>query len=123
MTAFGFCALGLAAIGVYALVTQWVQQRSREIGVRLALGADGFGIARMVVGQGMRLAAIGVGIGVVGALGLAQTIRGLLFGVPANDPIVFVSIPILLSLVALIAVSIPAWRASRIDPLTALRVE
>jgi len=100
-----------------------VQQRSREIGVRLALGADGFGIARMVVGQGMRLAAIGVGIGVVGALGLAQTIRGLLFGVPANDPIVFVSIPILLSLVALIAVSIPAWRASRIDPLTALRVE
>jgi ABC-type antimicrobial peptide transport system permease subunit len=123
MTAFGFCALGLAAIGVYALVTQWVQLRSREIGVRLALGADGFGIARMVVGQGMRLAAIGVGIGIVGALGLAQTIRGLLFGVPANDPTVFVSIPILLSLVALIAVSIPAWRASRIDPLKALRVE
>jgi len=123
MTAFGFCALGLAAIGVYGLVAHWVQQRSREIGVRLALGADALGIAMMVVRQGMHLAAIGVGIGIVGALGLARAIQGLLFGVPANDPIVFVSIPILLSVVALIAVSIPAWRASRIDPLTALRVE
>jgi ABC-type antimicrobial peptide transport system permease subunit len=77
----------------------------------------------MVVRQGMLLAAIGVGIGIVGALGLAQAIRGLLFGVPANDPIVFVSIPILLGIVALMAVSIPAWRASRIDPLKALRTE
>ena len=123
MTAFGFCALGLAAIGVYGLVTHWVQQRSREIGVRLALGADAFDIGAMVVRQGMRLAAIGVGIGVLGALGLAQTIKGLLFGVPATDPIVFVSIPLLLTLVALGAVSIPAWRASRIDPLPALRTE
>ena len=123
MTAFGFCALGLAAIGVYGLVTHWVQQRSREIGVRLALGAAGVGIATMVVRQGMSLAAIGVGIGIVGALGLAQAIRGLLFGVPANDPIVFGSIALLLSVVALIAVSIPAWRASRIDPLKALRIE
>jgi ABC-type antimicrobial peptide transport system permease subunit len=123
MTAFGFCALGLAAIGVYGLVAHWVQQRSREIGVRLALGANTVGIATMVVRQGMLLAAIGVGIGIVGALGLAQAIRGLLFGVPANDPIVFVSIPILLCVVALMAVSIPAWRASRIDPLNALRTE
>ena len=123
MTAFGVCALGLAAIGVYGLVTHWVQQRSREIGVRLALGADGAGVAAMVIRQGMSLATIGVGIGIAGALGLARAIKGLLFGVPANDPIVFVSIPLLLSLVALIAVSIPAWRASRIDPLKALRVE
>jgi len=123
MTAFGFCALGLAAIGVYGLVTHWVQQRSREIGVRLALGAEGLGIATMVVRQGMTLAAIGVGIGIVGAFGLAGAIRGLLFGVPANDPIVFASIALLLSVVALIAVAIPAWRASRIDPLQALRVE
>jgi putative ABC transport system permease protein len=123
MTAFGFCALGLAAIGVYGLVTYWVQQRSREIGVRLALGAEGLGIATMVVRQGMTLAAIGVGLGTVGAFGLAGAIRGLLFGVPENDPIVFASIACLLSVVALIAVSIPAWRASRIDPLRALRVE
>ena len=123
MTAFGFCALGLAAIGVYGLAAYWVQQRSREIGVRLALGADAFGIGAMVVRQGMRLAVIGVGIGIVGALGLAQTIRGLLFGVPANDPVVFVSISFVLSLVALAAVSIPAWRAGRIDPLQALRTE
>jgi predicted permease len=123
MAVFGFCALGLAAIGVYGLVAHWVQQRSREIGVRLALGADAFGIAKMVVSQGMRLAAIGVGIGIAGALGLARTIQGLLFGVPANDPIVFVSIPVFLGLVALAAVSIPAWRASRIDPLRALRIE
>jgi putative ABC transport system permease protein len=75
----------------------------------------------MVVRQGMRLAAIGVGIGIVGALGLARAIQGILFGVPANDP--FVSIPVLLSLVALAAVSIPAWRASRIDPLRALRID
>jgi predicted permease len=123
MTAFGFCALGLAAIGVYGLVAHWVQQRSREIGLRLALGADSLGIATMVVGQGMRLAAIGVGTGILAALGLARAIRGLLFGVPANDPVVFVSIPLLLSVVAFVAVSIPAWRASRIDPLAALRIE
>jgi ABC-type antimicrobial peptide transport system permease subunit len=123
MTAFGFCALGLAAIGVYGLAAYWVQQRSREIGVRLALGADAFAIAAMVVRQGMRLAVFGVGIGIAGALGLAQAIRGLLFGVPANAPVVFVSIPLLLGLVALAAVSIPAWRASRIDPLQALRTD
>ena len=123
MTAFGFCALGLAAIGIYGLVAHWVQQRSREIGVRLALGADPFGIGAMVVRQGMRLAVIGVGVGIVAALGLAQAIRGLLFGVPANDPVVFLSIPLVLSLVALAAVSIPAWRASRIDPLQTLRTE
>jgi predicted permease len=123
MTAFGFCALGLAAIGIYGLVAHWVQQRSREIGVRLALGADPFGIGAMVVRQGMRLAVIGVGVGIVAALGLAQAIRGLLFGVPANDPVVFVAIPVLLSLVALAAVSIPAWRATRIDPLQTLRTE
>jgi len=123
MTAFGFCALGLAAIGVYGLVSYWVQQRSREIGVRLALGAESSRIAKMVVRQGMRLAAVGVVIGLIAAFALAQTIQGLLFGVPARDPLVFVSIPLLLSVVALAAVSIPAWRASRIDPLQALRSE
>jgi putative ABC transport system permease protein len=123
MTVFGFCALALAGVGVYGLVSYWVQQRSREIGVRLALGAEASRIAMMVVGQGMRLALLGVGVGLVGALALAQAIRGLLFGVPAHDPIVFTSIALLLAVVALAAVSIPAWKASRIDPLRALRTE
>ena len=123
MTVFGFCALALAAVGVYGLVSYWVQQRSREIGVRLALGAESSRIALMVVRQGMRLAVLGVGAGVLGAFALAQVIRGLLFGVPARDPMVFTSIALLLALVALAAVSVPAWRASRIDPLQALRTE
>ena len=123
MTAFGLCALGLAAIGVYGLVSHWVQERSHEIGVRRALGADSSGIAMMVVGQGMRLAFLGIGVGLVGAFGLAQLMEGLLFGVPPSDPIVFTSIPLLLGLVAFCAVSIPAWRAGRIDPLQTLRAE
>jgi predicted permease len=123
MTAFGFCALALAAVGVYGLVSYWVQQRSREIGVRIALGAESSGIAMMVVRQGMRLAVIGIGVGLVGALALAQAIRGLLFGVPPGDPVVFSSTSMILGFVALAAVSIPAWRASRIDPLQALRAE
>jgi len=123
MTAFGFCALALAAIGVYGLVAYWVQQRSREIGVRLALGAEPASVAMTVVRQGMRLVAVGVGIGTIAALGLVQLIRSLLFGVPPRDPTVFISIPLLLGLVALGAVSVPAWRASRIDPLKTLRSE
>jgi putative ABC transport system permease protein len=123
MSAFGFCALGLAAIGVYGLVAYWVQRRSREIGIRLALGAEPSGIAMMVVKQGMRLVAVGVGIGMIAALGLAQLIRGLLFGVAPRDPVVFISIPLLLALVALGAVAVPAWRASRFDPLETLRSE
>ena len=123
MTVFALCAIGLAAIGVYGLAAYWVQQRSREIGVRLALGADGATIGMMVVRQGMRLVVIGVGAGLLAAAGLVQLIRGLLFGVPPRDPLVFVSIPLLLSLVALVAISLPAWRASRIDPLQVLRTE
>jgi len=123
MTAFGFCALGLAAIGVYGLVAYWVQQRSREIGIRLALGAGPSDIALMVVRQGMRLVVVGVGAGMIAALGLVQLIRSLLFGVPPRDPVVFISIPLLLAVVALGAVSVPAWRATRIDPLKTLRAE
>jgi len=123
MTTFGLCALGLAAVGVYGLVAYWVQMRSREIGVRLALGADSSGIARMVVFQGMRLALGGVGIGLIAAFGLASLLAGLLFGVRPRDPVVFATIPLLLAFVALAAVSIPARRASRIDPAQVLRAE
>jgi predicted permease len=123
MTAFGMCALVLAAIGVYGLVAYWVQLRSREIGIRVALGAESSRIAAMVALQGLRLVIVGVAVGLASAFALARVIAGFLFGVPARDPIVFVSVPAVLAVVALVAVWMPARRASRIDPLLALRTE
>jgi ABC-type antimicrobial peptide transport system permease subunit len=98
-----------------------VAQRTQEIGIRLALGADGSRVRNMVVLQGVRLAAIGVVIGLGSAFGLARLAASLLFGVKAWDPAVFVSVPIVLALVALAAVWLPAMRASRVDPIVALR--
>jgi putative ABC transport system permease protein len=123
MTVFGCAALLLAAIGVFGLMSYTVEQRTQEIGIRLALGADGSRVKNMVVVQGMRLALIGVGVGVAGAFGLARVVSPFLFGVGARDPLVFVSVPLLLTAVALVAVWWPARRASRVDPLTALRNE
>jgi predicted permease len=121
MTVFGGAALGLAAIGIYGLMAYSVAQRTQEIGIRLALGADGPRVRNMVVLQGVRLAAVGVVIGLGSAFGLARLVASLLFGVKAWDPAVFVSVPIVLALVALAAVWLPALRASRVDPLVALR--
>jgi putative ABC transport system permease protein len=123
MTAFGACALLLAAIGIYGLAAYWVQQRTKEIGIRVALGAESSRIARMVVWQGMRLAFAGLVVGTIAALGLARLMTAFVFGVPPHDPVVFVSIPLLLGLVALVAAWIPARRASRIDPRHTLRAE
>ena len=121
MTVFALSALTLAAIGIYGVMAYSVQQRTREIGVRLALGAEPGAVRRMVVFQGMRLAVSGVVIGVVTAFGLSRYMAGLLFGVQTRDPLVFVGVPVLLAIVALLAVWIPAARASRVDPLGALR--
>jgi predicted permease len=121
MTVFALSALALASIGIYGVMAYAVQQRTREIGVRMALGAEPGVVRRMVVLQGMRLAAIGVVLGVVGAYGLARYMRNFLFGVEARDPLVFVGVPLLLGIIALVAVWVPAARASRIDPLGALR--
>ena len=123
MTIFGASALLLAAIGIYGLMGYSVQQRTREIGIRLALGAGTGEVRNMVVWQGMTLAVIGVIIGLASSFGLSQFIASLLFGVQARDPMVFVSIPVMLSLIALVAVWLPARRASRVDPITALRYE
>ena len=123
MTIFGGAALLLAAIGIYGLVSYSVEQRTQEIGIRLALGAGVGDVRRMIVFQGMRLALIGVAVGTAAAFGLTRFIATFLFGVDALDPLVFVSIPILLSLVALGAVWRPAARASGVDPMTALRYE
>lgn len=123
MTAFGGAALLLAAIGIYGLMAYMVVQRTQEIGIRLALGADGAQVKTMVVAQGMRLALVGVVVGVGASFALSRLIAVFLFGVKAWDPLVFVSAPLLLTAVALVAVWWPARRASRVDPLTALRYE
>jgi predicted permease len=121
MTVFAICALSLAAIGIYGVMAYAVQQRSREIGVRLALGAEPGGVRLMVVLQGLRLALIGVVLGILAALALSRYMSSLLFGVEPHDPLVFVGVPLLLTVIALVAVWVPAGRASRIDPLDALR--
>jgi putative ABC transport system permease protein len=121
MTVFALSALCLAAIGIYGVMAYAVQQRTREIGVRMALGAEPGAVRRMVVLQGMRLAIIGVIVGVVGAYGLARYMSNFLFGVQARDPLVFAGVPLLLAVIALLAVWVPAARASRVDPLGALR--
>ena len=121
MTVFGGCALLLAAIGIYGLMAYSVQQRTQEIGIRLALGAQGRQLEKMVVFQGLRLAIIGIALGLAAAFGLARVISTLLYGVTARDPVVFAGVPVLLAIVAVLAVWIPARRAARIDATTALR--
>jgi len=100
-----------------------VQQRTQEIGIRLALGADPGVVRKMVIIQGMRLAVLGISIGIVSASGLTRLIGSLLFGVEPLDPIVFVSVPMILIVVALLAMWFPARRVTRIDPVDALRYE
>jgi len=123
MSVFGACALLLAAIGIYGLMAYSVEQRTQEIGIRLALGAQVSQVRRMVVIQGMALALVGIAIGLGAAFGLARLITTFLFGVTAKDPLVFAGVPALLALVAFFAVWMPARRASQVDPLTALRYE
>jgi len=123
MTVFGAAALLLAAIGIYGLMAYSVAQRTQEIGIRLALGADLGQVRRMVVFQGLRLAIVGVVIGLATAFLLSRVLAAFLYGVTARDPLVFVSVPILLTMVALLAVWLPARRASKVNPLLALRYE
>jgi predicted permease len=121
MTVFGSSALLLAAIGIYGLMAYSVAQRTQEIGIRLALGAEGSDVRNMVILQGLRLTLVGVVVGLASAFGLARLVASLLFGVKAWDPAIFVIVPIVLTFVALVAVWLPAGRASRVDPVIALR--
>lgn len=123
LSIFGGAALILAAIGIYGLMAYSVQQRTQEMGIRMALGADRSRIRNLVVRHGMTLALIGVAVGLGAAFGLTRFLASFLFGVKTWDPTAFIIIPVLLSLVALAAVWMPAARASRLDPQRALRVE
>jgi putative ABC transport system permease protein len=123
MTIFGGCALLLAAIGVYGLMAYSVQQRTPEIGIRMALGADARAVRRMVLAQGMTLAMGGIAIGLASAFALARLLAGFLFGVAPRDPAVFAAVPLILIGVALFAVWLPALHATRISPMIALRGE
>lgn len=123
LTIFGCSALLLSAIGIYGLMAYSVEQRTQELGIRMALGAQSGNVQNLVVFQGMRLAIVGVVVGTAAASGLTRLIANQLFGVKPWDPFVFAGIPVLLSAVALFAVWIPARRATRIDPVEALRYE
>ena len=123
MAVFAAIALGLAVIGLYGVIAYTVAQRQREIGVRLALGADPAGIRRLVLRRGVRLAAAGLLVGLLAAVGLSRVIERLLFGVTPFDAATLLSVPLVLGTIALLASWLPARRASRVDPASTIRVE
>jgi putative ABC transport system permease protein len=118
---FGVIAAALASIGVYGVLAYGVAQRTREIGVRVALGAQRGDVVQLIAGQGVMLTTVGIAIGIAGAFALSRLLESLLYEVSVHDPRIFIAAPVLLAIVALVATCLPAFRATHVDPMTALR--
>ena len=123
LSIFGGLALVLASVGIYGVISYAVSQRTREIGVRMALGARPADVLRMILAEGLKLVAVGVALGVAAALMLTRLLEGMIYGVSMRDPLIFVLVNLLMVAVSLAACYVPALRATRVDPITALRYE
>jgi putative ABC transport system permease protein len=123
LSLFALIALGLAALGIYSVMSYAVMQRTHEIGIRMALGAQGNDVVRLLIAQGMKVALIGVGIGIAASFALTRLVERLLFGVSPTDPLTFLIVILVLTGVTLLACWLPARRAAGADPLAALRHE